>query len=169
MPKLVVKKKDLPPVDSHGATTIRIRVVAESRNIMSKWSQVYRVFPPIVSPEDVDDENFYDPGQASSVSVVSTKVSTDRWKVAVTWVDNYDLPQYDVYVRWYDGAWGDWAFVAAVSVRSISFDSPVSSVPTKFEVAVTRSTYTKRYVLEGTETRTPITIFNTVGVEHTLG
>lgn len=169
MPKITIKKKDLPPADSHGATTIRLRVVADSRNAMSKWSQVYRVFPPIISPDDVDDANFYDQGRASSISVVSTKTSTDKWKVAVTWVDNYELPQYDVYVRWYTTTWGVWTFVDSVAARSITFDSPLTSVPTKFEVAVTRSTYTKSYVLDGVSTRTPITIFNTVGVVHTLG
>jgi len=180
MPRLTVKKEDLPPSDLRGALVVRFKIVSNSRNAMSEWSPVYKLYPPIVNPDDVT-ENFYDQGQVSSVAIVSAKTADNpvRWNVSLTWVDNYGLPQYDIYARWKYTDWTEWTFLDSVAAKSYSFDSPVTyvdpevlplvqTVPQFLDIAVTRSTYVKLYELAGGATRTPLTVFNTVGSEHGL-
>lgn len=176
MPRIIIKKDDLPSVASNGALVTRFRIVSESRNQMSNWSPIYRIYPPVINPGSTDID-FYDQGEVSSVAIVSARTSIDpaRWNISMNWQDSYALPQYDIYVRWnYDTEWSNWIFMDSVAQRTYAFDSPLNYedetqiIPTQVDIAVTRSTYIKRYQLNEGETRTPLTIFNTVGFSHEL-
>lgn len=180
MPRIVIKKEDLPAANLAGALVMRFKIVSDSRNAMSEWSPVYHIYPPVYDPEDYDETSFYDQGQVTSVSIVSARVSDDpvRWNIALNWQDNYGLPQYDLYVRWHYGATvTDWSFLDSLTTKTYAFDSPmvftddvvpVQVVPDSVDVAVVRSTYVKRYVLPEGLDRTPLTVFNTVGNPHEL-
>lgn len=180
MPRIVIKKADLPAATLDGSLVVRFRIVSDSRNAMSEFSPVFHVYPQVYDPEDYDGNSFYDQGEVTSMSVVSARLSEDpeRWNIALNWQDNYGLPQYDLYVRWYYGAEvTDWMFLDSLTTKTYAFDSPmvyttdvvpVQIVPTAVDVAVTRSTYIKRYVLPDGLDRTPLTVFNTVGHEHEL-
>jgi hypothetical protein len=180
MPRIVVKQADLPAATLDGALVVRFKIVSNSRNSMSEWSPAFHIYPPVYDPEDYDGNSFYDQGEVSSMSIVSARVADDpvRWNIALNWQDSYGLPQYDLYVRWYFGATvTDWTFMDSLATKSYAFDSPmvydvtglIQTVPTAVDIAVTRSTYIKRYVLpELPLTKTPLTVFNTVGHEHDL-
>ena len=176
MPRIIIKKDDLPSVASNGALVTRFRIVSESRNQMSNWSPIYRIYPPVIDPESTDID-FYDQGEVSSVAIVSARTSIDpaRWNISMNWQDSYALPQYDIYARWYyDGEWSNWIYMDSVAQRTYSFDSPLyfegvdQVIPAKVDIAVTRSTYIKKYNLIPGKDRTPLTIFNTVNHSHDL-
>lgn len=179
MPRVVIKKEDLPAANLSGALITRFKIVSDSRNAMSEWSPIYHIYPPVYDPEDYEGNSFYDQGQVTSVSIVSARVSETpvRWNVALNWQDNYGLPQYDLYVRWHYGATvTDWNFLDSLTTKTYAFDSPlefdetglIQLTPTAVDVAVVRSTYVKRYVLPEGLNRTPLTVFNTVGNPHEL-
>lgn len=178
MPRLVIKQEDLPAANLAGAVVVRFRIVSDSRNSMSEWSPVYHIYPPVYDPEDYEGNSFYDQGEVTAVSIVSARTSDDpiRWTVTLNWQDNYGLPQYDLYVRWHYGVeTTDWIFLDSLTTKTYSFDSPlryneagtVQIIPGSLDVAVTRSTYIKRYEL-GSLGSTPLTVFNTVGTGHEL-
>lgn len=184
MPRLVIKQSNLPPASLDGATVVRFKIVSESRNAMSEWSPAFHIYPPVYDPEDYEGTSFYDQGEVASLSIVSARVSDDpvRWNVALNWQDNYALPQYDLYVRWNFGTlltpvWTDWTFLDSLATKTYAFDSPmvydeatglIQDIPVAVDLAVTRSTYIKRYVLPVGLDKTPLTVFNTVGYEHEL-
>ena len=180
MPRVVIKKADLPAANLAGALVVRFKIVSDSRNAMSEWSPVYHIYPPVYDPDDYDETSFYDQGEVSSLSIVSAKISEDpvRWNIALNWQDSYGLPQYDLYVRWwYDPQPTEWTFLDSLTTKTYAFDSPtvytddvvpVQVVPNAVDIAVTRATYLKKYELPPTLDRTPLTVFNTVSHRHEL-
>lgn len=174
MPRILIKKSDLPAAALSGAIVIRFRILSESRNTLSAFSPVYRIYPPIIDPDAVDID-FFDQGEVTNISLLSniTSLEPKRWTIDLNWQDNYNLPQYDIYVRWLYDTWTDWSFLDSVAQRAYAFDSPVvfdgedQIIPNALDIAVTRTTYIKRYDLNGLN-RTPLTVFNTVGHEHSL-
>jgi len=82
--KAIIRKQDLPPVDSENSYKIRFRVISEDKNRYSHWS-------PIVSvegnaPQSVNGSVIYADGVANAV-----------------WGDEASYPNYDVFVG-FDGA-----------------------------------------------------------------
>jgi hypothetical protein len=87
MPKIVIPKADLGPLNAIDGTNIfRFRIISSEGNVWSYWSPWY---------EEPTDE---------SKIIVSGSMKKLNSIITVTWnpVDGFN--QYDVYTRWYDAA-----------------------------------------------------------------
>lgn len=131
MPKIVIKKEDLPPisVDDEGYN-IKIRLVSQDRNRSSFWTPLYTVEAPAVT----------------EITYNLHVVNTGSGKVVnVSWDDPNGGREYDVYVKWYMTS-GDpsaaWAYKGTTSTNSYTLIDPSAH---SFQVSVQKMTYPKTY------------------------
>ena len=131
MPKIVIKKDDLPPIsaDDEGYN-LRIRLVSQDRNRISFWTPLYTVESPEVTeiPYIVSVENY-----------------SGSKTVKAVWEDPSNK-EYDIYVKWYDnaGASDGWEYKGSTLANSTEILVPTGAHT--FQVSVQRVTYPKKYV-----------------------
>lgn len=118
MGKLIIRKSELPPVDSEYLSyTLRYRLVSDDKNKFSYWSPFFSVptYP--------------------SYTVTEPKVSSATGIVSVAWNPVPGLTDYDIYIRWEDSSFiYDWNYYQTYSGTSIIIPVPAGS--TKFSVRI---------------------------------
>lgn len=146
MPKVIIKKADLPPVSSSGAYVIRTRIVSDDKNTSSYWTPIYYLIIPVENGKFVKN--------AVMANIYHTPIgqsTPQNYSIHVSWHDPNDLGFYDIYTRWYiDGSgWTDWMHMETLSSRNFSFNPPLFLNPvggfTKYAVSVTRANFNKEY------------------------
>lgn len=146
MPKVIVKKSDLPPVGKDGTYVIRCRIISDDKNSASYWTPIYRVMIPSEGSKLVKDAvmaNVYHDPIGQSVP--------QNYNIYVSWHDPNDLGFYDIYTRWHTTAgWTDWAYQSTQVTRNFAFNPPLyllgpGQTFDRYSVAVTRTNYQHQY------------------------
>lgn len=141
MPKIIIKKDDLPPIsaDDEGYN-IRLRLVSQDRNRSSFWTPLVTIDAPQVTeiPYGIEIKN---------QSIVINGVPQNKKTITVFWRDTVQYTkEYDVYVKWY-ATNGDpnavWQYVG--STFSDSFYLVDYNDDHSFQIAVQKTTYPKEY------------------------
>jgi hypothetical protein len=121
--KLIIRKSELPPVDSEYLSyTLRYRLVSDDKNKFSYWSPFFSV--PI-----------YPSYTVTQPSVSSVKISGTVVTANVAWNPVPGLTDYDIYIRWEDSSIVyDWNYYQTYSGTSITIPVPAGSH--KFSVRI---------------------------------
>lgn len=82
--KVVILKKDLPPVNSDGKYIVRYRIVSDDRNRTSHWSPTYSVSSIPVYPVTAN---------------IVTMSGTAGVTIYATWSEELGLPSYDIFTK----------------------------------------------------------------------
>lgn len=143
MPRVTIKKEDLPPIsaDDEGYN-LKIRLISQDRNRTSFWTPLYTVDAPAVTEI---------PYNMHTVNTGSGKV------VNLAWDDPQVNRNYDVYVKWYMTA-GDpnaiWEYKGTTSANTYVVIDPVAH---SFQVSVQTVTYPKAYSVRYSLFTSPVT------------
>lgn len=160
MPKLIIKKSELPAVSTDGKYYFRVRVITEDRNKSSAWTPLLSVQLPIISGSKM----VYPPLTASAYE---TNLGGGRYSILLSWDDPNDFSVYDIYARWYDtaGATLGWEYLYSTGQRSYEYIFDVAA-PTdpdvKVELAIVRPTYQK---FSGTDNLLPLALLVTPQIQ----
>lgn len=147
MPKVVIRKADLPAVSKDGVYTVRFRIVSDDQNSTSYWTPIYNLMIPAEGSKLVKDavmaNVYHDPiGQSTP----------QNYNIYVSWHDPNNLGFYDIYTQWkFNDSWSEWIHLDTLATRNFSFNPPMHLVMgtghsfTAYNVAVTRANFNKEY------------------------
>ena len=113
--KLIIKQKDLPPLDSQTAGyVVRYRIISEDKNRLSHWSPIFLIDSiPLTSVN----------GALSITSSIITAV----------WDDELGRPEYDIFVKFDSGSF---SYHGTSPIHTYSFlNTGTTSVHVKIQVA----------------------------------
>lgn len=132
MPKIVIKKNDLPPISADDSGyNLRLRLVSQDRNRVSFWTPLYSIDAPAVT----------------EIPCLINVINTGTSKVInLVWEDPNNNKEYDIYVRWRmapSSTLGDWLYKGSTFSNTWSIIDPGAH---SFIVAVQKVTYPKQYV-----------------------
>ena len=87
MPKIIIKKEDLPPISADDTGyNVRVRLISQDRNRSSFWTPLVTIASP----------------QVTAIPYITHTINTGSGKtISVVWDDNQNNKEYDVYVKWY--------------------------------------------------------------------
>lgn len=114
--KAIVEKADLPPVGPNNSYLVRYRIVSQNINAVSDWSIPVEVFSTDISLVDGDID-----------------VSSAKTAISVTWGDENNRPDYDIYVRFGDNSaiegvdsehWMSWFYHGTSPIHTYKFLIP---------------------------------------------
>lgn len=130
MPKVIIKKEDLPPisVDDIGYN-LRIRLISQDRNRSSFWTPLVTIEVPAVS----------------TINYAIKKDSSGTKTFNVMWEDTQNNKEYDIYVKWYMSAEDPnavWAYKGSTLSNNYSLIDPGAH---SYQVSVQATTYPKMY------------------------
>ena len=131
MPKIIIKKEDLPPISADDTGyNVRVRLISQDRNRSSFWTPLVT----IVSP------------QVTAIPYITHTINTGSGKtISVVWDDNQNNKEYDVYVKWYMTS-GDpsavWEYKGSTLSNTYTLIDPTAH---SYQVSVQRLTYPKQY------------------------
>ena len=107
MPKLIIPKKSLPPVNAEqDAYFVRFRIITDDRNVSSYWSNIFKVDANtgiIVGPEVIVNHN-------SGI-------------VTAAWEKDQGVINYDVWYSWSNGT-GEWIYYGRTSQTGLIISKP---------------------------------------------
>lgn len=116
MPKLVIPKQSLPPVNAEqDAYFIRFRIITDDKNLSSYWSNIFRI----------------DAG--TSFVVQPAIVNHNSGIITAAWEQVEEVNNYDVWYSWSNGT-GTWLYYGRIS--QTSFVSAAPSGVNKFSIKV---------------------------------
>lgn len=131
MPKVVIKKDQLPPISADDdGYNLRIRLISQDRNRISFWTPLYTIEAP----------------EVTEISYLTTVQNFTGGKVVkVVWEDPSNK-EYDIYVKWYDnaGASDGWEYKGSTFSNSTEILVPTGAHT--YQVSVQKVTYPKKYV-----------------------
>lgn len=116
MPKLIIPKQDLPPVNAEqDAYFVRLRVITDDKNLSSYWSNIFKI----------------DAG--TSFVVQAATVNHNSGIVTAAWQQVEDVNNYDIWYSWSNGT-GTWLYYGRTN--QASFVSAKPSGVNKFSIRV---------------------------------
>lgn len=132
MPKIVIKKNDLPPISADDSGyNLRLRLVSQDRNRISFWTPLYSIQAPQVT---------------EIPCIVSVTNTTSGKIIGMVWEDPNNNKEYDIYVRWKatpSAPFGEWLYKGSTFSNTWSI---IGTTDHSFQVAVQKVTYPKKYV-----------------------
>ena len=126
--KATVYNKDLPLVGPNNSYLVRYRVISEDRNLASAWSVPVEVVGAPITVVDGDID-----------------ISLSKASASITWDDENNRPQYDVFVRFGNNSatynvdsqyWGSWIYHGTTPIHNYRLLIP-ATVPSSTNSAVT--------------------------------
>lgn len=141
MPRVIIRKEDLPPVSMDGSYIIRMRIVSDDKNSSSYWTPIHNIVIPQEGDKLVKN--------AVMASIYANRIGSGipaNYNIYISWHDPNNLGFYDVYTRWFDGTtWTDWLYMSTQTTRNLAINPPLYLSPTigftKYMVSVTRANY----------------------------
>lgn len=140
MPKVVIKKDELPPISANDmGYNVRVRLISQDRNRVSFWTPIYNAEAPLTTQIpyglEINNTTVYINGSPSNKKIVN-----------VFWRDSENNKEYDIYVKWYatngdPNAYWQYAGTTLSSDFSLIDYNSNHSV----QVAVQKPTYPREY------------------------
>jgi hypothetical protein len=122
--KVVIEKKDLPPLTPDGEYLIRYRIVSEDKNRNSHWSPIYTLDTTRV-PTGVGDET------KNLIKAVTSEMTVTPQSVILNWGAQNNAALYDIFIRFkVAGVWSSYFYKDSSRTHSYSFLIP--STPLEF-------------------------------------
>jgi hypothetical protein len=97
--KVVIEKKDLPPLTPDGEYLIRYRIISEDKNRTSHWSPIYTLDTTKVWNEETEEFESLIKNVSSSLLVTPTTIT-------LSWGAQNNAALYDIFVKFKIG--GSW-------------------------------------------------------------
>ena len=117
--KVIIEKKDLPPLSPNGEYLIRYRIISEDKNRTSHWSPIYTL-----------DATPY-------IDAVSSNIEVTPSDIILTWGDANKASLYDIFISYkVGGIWGDYSFHGSSPIHTYGFLKPVGSTATDIKIAI---------------------------------
>jgi hypothetical protein len=119
--KVIIEKKDLPPLTSNGEYLIRYRIISEDKNRTSHWSPIYTLDATRVWNEE--EEEF-----ESLIKSVTANIEVTPSDIIVTWGDVNKAALYDIFVSYkISGTWGNYFLHGSSPIHTYGFLQPTAS------------------------------------------
>lgn len=132
MPKVIIPKKDLPPISANdNGYNIRLRLISQDRNRSSFWTPLYSVSAQ---------------ASASVTGIVHVvNVGGGQKIINVVWSDTSANKEEDIFVAWTPppDPTQTWTYIATTTFNNYTIIPPPTA--TSFLLTIQNSTYPKQY------------------------
>jgi hypothetical protein len=117
--KVVIEKKDLPPLSPNGEYLIRYRIISEDKNRVSHWSPIYTL----------DLTNVKSGAEfINLIKPVTSSIEVTPSDIILTWGDANQNPLYDIFVSYkISGTWRDYFWKGSSPIHTYGLLQPTAS------------------------------------------
>jgi hypothetical protein len=116
--KVIIEKKDLPPLTPDGEYLIRYRIVSEDKNRTSHWSPIYTLDTTRV-PTGVGDQT------KNLIKSVTSELTVTPKSIILNWGAQNNAALYDIFVKFKTaGVWSSYFYKDSSPTHTYSFLIP---------------------------------------------
>jgi hypothetical protein len=118
--KVIIEKKDLPPLSPNGEYLLRYRIISEDKNRTSHWSPIYTLDAKRVWNEETQEfENL--------IKNVTSAIEVTPSDIIITWGDENKASLYDIFISYkIGGTWGSYIFSGSSPIHTYGFLQPTT-------------------------------------------
>lgn len=118
MPKIIIPRSELPPINAEqDAYFVRYRIITDDRNVFSYWSNIFKVNSDTNIPS----------------LIAEATVSHQSGIVTAAWQPAVGIINYDVWYSWSSGS-GTWIYFGRTN--QTNFISAIPSGQNKFSIRI---------------------------------
>jgi hypothetical protein len=116
--KVIIEKKDFPPLSPNGEYLLRYRIISEDKNRTSHWSPVYRLDSTAVPVGDGTFKNL--------IEDVDSNIDVTPSGIIITWGQQNNAPLYDIFVSFkIGGTWQSYFYHGSSPLSYYTFEQPI--------------------------------------------